>query len=474
MPSRLVTVLEWGRRRARADVGPRPLDALASGGLHQAQVTTGLNAAWLEGVSSFYDLLHGEAGPRACGATACTFEGRAGATGSDKAECLGRCYEAPAHQARAPKPIPRMSLLSQPVALREVLGHVSAEDEYRLPGGEAILDAIFASGLQGRGGAAYPTGLKWKAARQTPALDRYVVANGDEGDPGSFVDRLLLEESPHAVLAGMKACALAVGASRLIVFIRGEYAHAADVVRDAASEASSRGWLPGLTVTVLSGAGSYVAGEETALLRSIEGLRAEPSPKPPYPAVSGLHGLPTVVQNVETLAMVPWVVRNRQRADVKVVCLSGAIARPGAVEIALGTPLRRVLDEAGGGPPQGRAWKMALVGGPMGRVLRADEFDAPLSYKDLPGLGHGGVVLLDERVSARALAEHLFQFAAAESCGTCTPCRVGTAQLARISDPKVFERLLVTLEEGSLCGFGQGVPRPLRDLIRLFPGEVCP
>jgi formate dehydrogenase iron-sulfur subunit len=167
-------------------------------------------------------------------------------------------------------------------------------------------------------------------------------------------------------------------------------------------------------------------------------------------------------------------VRHRRRADTKAVSLSGAIARTGVVEVALGTPLRRVLEEGGGGPRAGTRWKMALVGGPMGRVVPARDFDVPLSFEGLPGMGHAGVVVFDDRVSARALARHLFRFAASESCGTCTPCRVGTAQLATRADRAALERLLDTLEVGSLCGFGQGVPRPLRDLLACFPTELFP
>jgi NADH:ubiquinone oxidoreductase subunit F (NADH-binding) len=345
--------------------------------------------------------------------------------------------------------------------------------DYELPGAEAILEAVDRSGLRGRGGAAYPTGAKWRVARETAAEDRVVVANGDEGDPGSYVDRLLLEEAPHAVLAGMLACARAIGARQGIVFVRGEYPRAVERVEAAVREANARVKLDAeLDVRVVRGAGSYVAGEETALLRAIEGLRAEPHPKPPYPAVSGLYGLPTVVQNVETLAVVPWVVREGRRSDTKAVCLSGAVRPPGVVEVALGTPLRRVLEEGGGGAPSGARWKAALVGGPMGRLLVESEFDTPLDYDALPGMGHGGVVAFDESLSVPALARHLFAFAARESCGTCTPCRVGTSLLAEQRSVASLERLLDTLEAGSLCGFGLGVPRPIRDLIRHFGEEV--
>ncbi len=300
-----------------------------------------------------------------------------------------------------------------------------------------------------------------------------MVANGDEGDPGSFGDRLLLEEDPHAVLAGMVACARAIGARRGVVYSRAEYPRARAVMREAVAAARRAGRLgEAFDAEVVSGAGSYICGEETALLRSIEGLRGEPRPKPPFPSESGLHGRPTVVQNVETLAAVPWIVRTGRGAGTKVVSLSGALRWRGVVEVALGTPLRRILQEAGEGPPPGRRWKMALVGGPMGRVLPESEFDTPLSYQTLPGMGHAGVVVLDDTVTPRALAEHLFRFARAESCGTCTPCRVGTAQLHRLRERGALERLLDTLEAGSLCGFGQGVPRPIRDLLEHFGDEV--
>jgi NADH:ubiquinone oxidoreductase subunit F (NADH-binding) len=214
-----------------------------------------------------------------------------------------------------------------------------------------------------------------------------------------------------------------------------------------------------------------VCGEETALLSSILGMRGEPRPKPPFPSESGLHGLPTVVQNVETLAIIPWIARGGVRTGTKALSLSGAVREPGVYEIAVGTPLSRVL-EAAGGAPEGRRWSMALVGGPMGRVLPPAAFDTPLSFDDLPGMGHGGIVMLDQSVSPRMLAEHLFEFARAESCGFCTPCRAGTARLHAMRDRGSLERLLETIGSGSMCGFGQGVPRPIRDLLDHFGDAV--
>ncbi|MCX5742814.1 MAG: SLBB domain-containing protein, partial [Proteobacteria bacterium] len=186
------------------------------------------------------------------------------------------------------------------------------------------------------------------------------------------------------------------------------------------------------------------------------------------------HGQPTIVQNVETLSIIPWVLHTGQRPDTKAFSLSGAVATPGVVEASFGTPLRTLIDDGGGGMRAGRRFKMALVGGPMGSVIPAAALDTPLTFHAMPGMGHGGIVVLDDTVSARTLAAHLFEFAAAESCGTCTPCRVGTSQLARSPDRAALERLMDTLEAGSLCAFGTSVPRPIRDLLRHFPDEMFP
>lgn len=468
---KLPTVVEWARRQS-AGAGPVSLARLRA---RAAADPTGLPPAWLDGVRSFYDQLHGPT-LAACTGTACHFAGDR-ADRDEGVHCYGRCYEAPAAGPAAAGGIPRQSLAPEPVVLRHVLapGASSPLADYDLPAGDEILAAVAAAGLRGRGGAAFPTAAKWAVARGTAASRRFVIANGDEGDPGAYVDRLLLEESPHAVLAGMLACARAIDARTGIVFIRGEYPAAAARMAAAISEARAGGHLGALDVEVVTGAGSYVAGEESALLRAIEGLRAEPTPKPPYPAERGLHGYPTVVQNVETLAVIPWIVANRRPGRTKAICLSGAVLRPGVVEIPCGLSLGEVLTRAGGGPRGPGRWKMALVGGPMGRVIPAGAFaTTALDYDRLPGMGHGGVVVLDDSVSAAALARHLYRFAASESCGNCAPCRIGCAALAGRPDRASLERLLDTLEMGSLCGFGQGVPRPIRDLLAHFPEEMFP
>lgn len=392
--------------------------------------------------------------------------------------CLGRCYQAPYSSTELSTPIPMRSIAKEPVVLDRILSRSpdyqrTLERLYAVPDGQTILSVLDASGLRGRGGAAYPTGAKWRVAAETSAPTKYVVANGDEGDPGSYVDRLLLEEDPHGVVAGMNACAQVIGATEGIIFVRGEYQSSIASIETAIAEANEAGVLrEGFVVRVCMGAGSYVCGEETALLRGIEGLRAEAQPKPPYPAERGLFGAPTVVQNVETLAVIPWVLKTGRRPKTKAFCLSGAVRTPGVVEAVQGITLRTLLEDGGDGPAAGATFKMALVGGPMGRVVPESEFEVELSYSSLVGMGHGGIVVFDQSVSAGALAQHLYEFAASESCGNCTPCRVGTKRLAQARGRDALERLLTTLEMGSLCGFGLAVPRPIRDLLRHFPEEM--
>ncbi len=469
----------------------------------------GLPLPAARGVRSFYHQL--EPGLRVCDGTACRFEGRdllraeLEAHGGEPmhVRCLGHCHAAPAfrqgntvygrpagiavgawldlwgegvHPVADLVPPARTSLAAEPVVLRNVLAPERVAppfEDWELPAGEAVLEASERAGLRGRGGASQLTHQRWRAARETPADERFVVANAGEGDPGSFVGRLLLEEDPHAVLAGMCACARAIGARRGFLYVRAEYPLAQRSARRAIDEAREEGLLGGhFDVELVIGAGAYVCGEETALLAAIEGRRGEPAVRPPEPTTSGLWGRPTVVQNVETFAVVPWVVRHGRGHGTKAVSLAGAVRRTGVAEVPVGTPIARVLHEAGGGPPEGRAWKLAVIGGPLGCVLPASRFDTPLAWDALPGLGHAGIVVIDDTVSARAVAEHLFAFAGAESCGLCTPCRAGVGQLPLARDRAALERLLATIEMGSRCSFGRSVPRPVRDLLRHFGDEV--
>ncbi len=464
----------------RVPTAQRPIDALAAGGsIAEVAASSGMPPVRVQGIRSFYDQLHSPQDVRVCTGTSCHFARHVTdlPAGAGEVRCLGHCYAAPALQRAgvthdrlgANSPSPRRSLVDSPVVLRHVLGGPRSDEATGLPDGEALLAMLESSGLRGRGGAAYPTAAKWRAAREAPGDIKYVVANGDEGDPGSYVDRLLLEEDPESILVGMLACARVVGATHGIVYIREEYPEAIRRMKAAIAAWRYRRELP---VEVVSGAGSYVCGEETALLRSIEGLRGEPWPKPPYPTTSGLWDRPTVVQNVETLVTVAQLAHSGGGARSKALSISGAVREPGVVEIRLGTPLREVLERGAGGEIPGRPWKMALIGGPMGRVLPVSGFDTPLSYGALPGMGHGGIVALDDKVTPGALARHLFDFARAESCGNCTPCRVGTQRLAGCRDRDSLERLMETMSLGSLCGFGQGVPAPLRDLLTHFGDEV--
>jgi NADH:ubiquinone oxidoreductase subunit F (NADH-binding) len=445
------SLTEWARRHGTGRRGSNAVGDLLDG-IPPERVARerGLPRAALRGIQTFYDSLH-------------------------PVEGQGHGVIDPG----TPATISRISMAEPSVVLRHVLSGPSPEPHHDYEVGEdgdAILAAVERSGLRGRGGAAFPTGAKWRTAKETAAPDRIVVCNGDEGDPGSFVDRLLLEEDPHAVLAGMRACARAIGATQGIVYIRGEYPDARSIMLDAVHAARRLGHLgDGFDVEVVTGAGSYVCGEETALLRSIEGLRGEPAPKPPYPAGRGLHGLPTVVQNVETLSVIPWLLHHGARPDTKALSVSGAVRHPGVVEVPFGTPLRSVIEGPAGGAV-GRM-RMVLVGGPMGRLLTEEQLGVGVSYESLPGLGHGGVVVMDDSVAPRDVARSLAHFARSESCGSCAPCRIGTAVLERWFESGrpskgQLDRLLATLEAGSLCGFGQGVPRPLHDLVRAFGSEV--
>jgi NADH:ubiquinone oxidoreductase subunit F (NADH-binding) len=478
-------ILEHARRLATTDETGSALTDLQAG-LPAPEVAQrrGLPLSKVHGTASFYDLIArplGKAARTVCTGTACwsarrrhgTFESAHGDV--HEVHCLGRCYEAPlmiaGPVAAERHGVPVKVLGDRPIIFRHFFGErPDLAQLYAVPDADSILARLAISGLRGRGGAAYPTAAKWRAARHAESDIRFVVANGDEGDPGSFVDRVLLEQAPHAILAGMNACAAALGGLvRGIVFIRGEYPYAAARVRDAIDEAVAAGVLvPHFTIEVRVGAGSYVCGEETALLRAIEGLRAEASPKPPYPAERGLFGKPTVVQNVETLSIVPWVLETGERPESKAFSLSGAVVSGGAIEAPFGTRLGDLLAAAGGHLP-GHPWTMALVGGPMGTVIPARDFGVSLDPRSLPGLGHGGIVAFDARTHPRALAEHLFEFAAKESCGACAPCRLGSQALVKAQNPSGLERLLETLELGSLCGFGQGISRPIRDLMHAFP-----
>jgi len=353
---------------------------------------------------------------------------------------------------------------------------------------ETVLRALEASGERGRGGGAFPTGTKWRLAAQARGPERFAIANGDEGDPGSFVDRVLLEADPHAVLEGLALCGFAIGARHGIVYVRSEYPRAAQRVGGALAEARAAGLLGrailgsdfDFDVEVALGQGSYVCGEETALLEALEGRRGEVRLRPPYPTDRGLFGAPTVVNNVETLVNAAWIVRHgpaeyralgtRGSRGTKALSLNAGFARAGLVEVEFGASLAQVIHGASDGRPPAAV----ALGGPMGSVLRPEQWDVPICYEALGergiALGHGGLVALPEGTDFAAVARDWLAFMADESCGKCTPCRVGSrkaAELARRGERRELVELLHVVAQTSLCPFGQSIPGPVRTLLEL-------
>jgi NADH:ubiquinone oxidoreductase subunit F (NADH-binding)/(2Fe-2S) ferredoxin/NAD-dependent dihydropyrimidine dehydrogenase PreA subunit len=380
---------------------------------------------------------------------------------------------------------------------------------------EAIIAAVEASGLRGRGGAGFPTGRKWRFTSDAPGETKYVVCNADEGDPGAFMDRAILEGDPHAVIEGMTIAARAIGAERGYVYVRAEYPLAIQRVEAAVRQACDRGWLGrdiqgsgfAFQIDLRIGAGAFVCGEETALLASIEGRRGVPRSRPPFPAQSGLYGRPTLINNVETFANVGTIFRDGPEAysaigtesskGTKVFALAGQIRNTGLVEVPIGTTLRQLVFDIGGGVPEGRELKAIQIGGPSGGCLPAELLDVPIDYESLGEhgaiMGSGGVIVLDDTACMVNVARYFLDFTASESCGKCVPCRVGIPTmrdiLVRITEGEGTFEDLDRLEElgelvksASLCGLGQTAPNPVVSTLRYFKGEyvahiedrICP
>jgi len=367
-----------------------------------------------------------------------------------------------------------------------------------------VIAAIKRSGLRGRGGAGFPTGTKWDLVAAAPGTPKYVICNADEGDPGAFMDRAILEGDPHSILEGMAIAAYAVGASHGYVYVRAEYPLAIRRLQTALAQARKLGLLgPSVFETDFSfdidiriGAGAFVCGEETALIASIEGRRGEPRPRPPYPATDGLWGQPTLINNVETYANVRHILLHGPEAyaavgtekskGTKVFALAGKIRNTGLVEVPMGITLRELVFDIGGGVPAGREFKAVQIGGPSGGCLPASLLDVPLEYDSLAQygaiMGSGGVIILDDAACMVNMARFFLEFTADESCGKCVPCRVGTQMMLRILDQIVAgegaEDDLVRLAEigemmrsASLCGLGQTAPNPVLSTLRYFPEE---
>ena len=380
-------------------------------------------------------------------------------------------------------------------ALHKVVSEMKPED---------VIKVISDSGLRGRGGAGFPTGKKWEFTRVVEAEQKYVICNADEGDPGAFMDRSIIESNPHAIIEAMAICGYAIGASKGFVYLRAEYPLAGERLQKAIDDATARGLLGekifgsdfSFDLEIKYGAGAFVCGEETALMRSIEGNRGEPTLKPPYPATKGLYGCPTVINNVETLANVAQIINNGAEwynqigtpdsKGTKVFALTGKVNNSGLIELPMGTTIREIIYEIGGGIPNGKKFKAVQMGGPSGGCIPEQYLDTPIDYKSLSELGSmmgsGGMIVVDEDTCMVDLAKFFLQFTRDESCGKCTPCRIGNKRIleiltkitdgeATMDDLDQLEKLCHYVKDNSLCGLGQTSPNPVLSTLRYFRDE---
>jgi len=425
--------------------------------------------------------------------------------GSEPAKDLPPLEELPfyAHQHKV---ILRNSGLIAPTRLEEYAareGYQGLARALALPP-QAVVDEVSRSGLRGRGGGGFPTGRKWQICRDAPGAPKYIICNGDEGDPGAYMDRTVLESDPYSVIEGMVIGGYAIGASEGYIYVRDEYPLAVERVTQAVARAEDAGLLGAdilgsgfdFSVRVVRGAGAFVCGEETALIASIEGGMGEPRPKPPYPATSGLWGQPTVINNVKTWASVSAILARgadwyaglgvEGNTGTVVFSLVGKVANTGLVEVPLGLTLREMIEDIGGGGPDGKAVKAVQTGGPSGGCLPARLFHLPIDYETLTEagsiMGSGGMVVMDEETCMVDVARYFLNFTMDESCGKCTPCREGTRAmhtiLSRIvagegtpEDLALLEEVAVWVKGAALCGLGQTVPNPVLSTLRYFRDE---
>ena len=539
-------------RRHHGQGAPTALDVLKEAMDRRGEITdddrrvaaerSGLPEAAVYGISTFYDDLlqpRGERHVRVCTGTACfaatgdahvdQVRDALGLELGERAEdgsvslaetvCLGYCHASPAVRdgdtidagpgaierllagATAPAPEPVFeSVLDAPVLTRQGdwsgLRHALAELQP-----ESLLEAVKEADVRGRGGAGFPAGTKWEFARGASGERKFIVANGDEGDPGSYIDKLLMEDNPALLLEGMALAGYAVGADHGFVLVRSEYPRSkpaldAELERARAAGLLGEGILGSpftFDITVIEGAGSYVVGEETALLSCLQGLRGVVSARPPFPAQRGVHGMPTVVNNVETLCNIPFIAREGAAAyralspedatpGSKIVCFNERFTRPGAYEVPFGMPIRQLCEDVAGGLRDGRSIKALQIGGPLAGILPASLLDTAFDFDALAAegcmVGHGGIVAFDDETDMRDVARHLLHFGAAESCGKCFPCRIGLRRAHAMFangepvDRARLESLLEALELGSLCAHGGGMPAPIRSLITHYPDEL--
>ena len=380
-------------------------------------------------------------------------------------------------------------------ALNKVLTQMTPED---------VIKVIKDSGLRGRGGAGFPTGLKWEFTRNANGDEKYVICNADEGDPGAFMDRSILEGDPHSVLEAMTIAGYAIGAKQGYIYVRAEYPLAIERLENAIKQAHEYGFLGenifgtdfSFDIEIRIGAGAFVCGEETALIHSIEGKRGQPRVKPPYPAQRGLWNKPTVINNVETLANIPMIILKgaewfrqygtEKSPGTKVFALAGKIKNTGLVEVPMGITLRELIYEIGGGHPEGKKIKAVQIGGPSGGVIPEEYFDTPVDYESVTKLGaimgSGGMIVLDEDDCMVDVAKFFLEFTVEESCGKCTPCREGTKEMLRIlekitngegtlEDIEKLEKLGNVIKDTSLCGLGQTAPNPVLSTLRYYKDE---
>ena len=381
------------------------------------------------------------------------------------------------------------------LALEKVTGSMTPEE---------VIELIRASGLRGRGGAGFPTGVKWSFAAAQQVAQKYVCCNADEGDPGAFMDRSVLEGDPHSVIEAMAIAAYAIGANQGYVYVRAEYPIAVERLTIAINQAKEYGLLGkdifgtgfDFNLDIRLGAGAFVCGEETALMTSVEGRRGEPRPRPPFPAVKGLFGQPTILNNVETYANVPVIILKgaewfsgigtEKSKGTKVFAVGGKIENTGLVEIPMGTTLREIVFDIGGGVPNGKKFKAAQTGGPSGGCIPASQLDTPIDYESLIALGSmmgsGGLIVMDEDTCMVDLAKFFLEFTVDESCGKCPPCRIGTKRMLEIltritegkgvpEDIEKLETLARDIKAAALCGLGQTAPNPVLSTLRYFRDE---
>lgn len=383
-------------------------------------------------------------------------------------------------------------------------GYLALERVLREMTQDEVIDVIKKSGLRGRGGAGFPTGKKWELTKTVDEKQKYVVCNADEGDPGAFMDRSILEGDPHSVLEAMAIAAYAIGADKGYIYVRAEYPIAVKRLEIAIKQAKDYGILGNnifgtkfnFDIEIRLGAGAFVCGEETALLESIEGKRGQPRVKPPYPATSGLWGKPTLINNVETYANIAQIILNgsewfasigtENSKGTKVFALGGNVNNIGLVEVPMGTTLREIVYDIGGGIPNGRSFKAAQTGGPSGGCIPKEHLDTPIDYESLKEIGSmmgsGGLIVMDDTKCMVSLAKFYLEFTVSESCGKCTPCRIGTKRMLEILeklcsgegeelDIYKLEKLAVNIQKASICGLGQSAPNPVISTLKYFREE---